>query len=400
MIKDEALAGILEDLQQLDEKSWTACIHELRRDAAARADLRALLRQDEQIAQVLGRARPAVLLPKAGRQPRRGTRMIFARRWAMTAAAAAATIAVTLVICLPGKARATGVTLVHDTLRRPVSAGERIAPGAPSILLWDDGSRVSLSAAAIARVESASQLRLEGGFCHAEVTPDASRTFRVVTAQAEVAVLGTAFTVSCLKAATEVSVERGLVKVSGLVNGAGVSLGAGTTTRIGSDALPEQPRRRWPLFSPAEIVAQRGALISPNARLADGIDGPELASAFQYPKLGITGIRLVPTEPVAAVAGLRLHLRYRATQPIGRLSVQCMNTVQTQNFIAPLPSPPADGAWIQVDIALAEMTPILRQTPWLPGETIGNVLVAPDTAQTVEDLIRLGDFAFTAPLTP
>jgi hypothetical protein len=128
-----------------------------------------------------------------------------------------------------------------------------------------------------------------------------------------------------------------------------------------------------------------------------GPDGPELASSFQYREQHITGVRLVPAAPIAATGALRFHLRYRATAPTGRLSLQCHNTGQAQNFIVTLPAAPADGSWIAVEVDLASLGGITRETPWGSGDPIGNVLVSAD-ATTTEDALRLGDFAFSVPL--
>lgn len=421
MIDDAVLAQILEDADRLDAGAWSAVLAELRRDASARAGLRALLRQDELLAQAVGRVRPAVQRgepppsrarrppsPPRARRPSPPRARSHPARWAL---ALAAVLAIAVLTCLqlpaqpqahaqpPAIAAARGVRLIQAGAEREVVVGERLAAGVPATVRWADGTTVALSASAVARVESAARLRLEAGFCRAEVVPRAAPAFSVATEEAEVTVLGTAFTVLRSGTATEVVVAHGLVRVQGSAGGQ-VELGPAATTRIHAGRPPEPPRHRWPAFVPADIVAHRGDLLTTNAVSATGPDGPELASVYQYRESGTTGVRLMPANPVRMAPGLRLHLRYRSLRPITSVVVQCRNATQVQNFQGPLPVPPADGSWCQASIDLAALTPILRQTPWQDGEELGNVLLSPEQPQSTEDILRLGDFAFSVPPEP
>lgn len=408
MSDDEILAQALEDPDRLDDGAWTTLVAELRRDPGARAELRALLRLDQRIARSVGRAIPATrrCFPSHSRTRRPTSRRLRVRArsspWLM-AMATAAVLAIAVLAWMQLQPQpaptSSGIMLIQAGAERSVAPGERLGAGVPVTVRWPDGTTVALSATAIARVESAERMRLDSGFCRAEVVPRAARRFSIVTAQADVTVLGTAFTVAYTEAATEVSVERGLVLVQGSAGGQ-VELGTATATRIAAGKPPEPRRQRWPSFIPTDIIARRGELFTPNATLAVGPDGLELASAYQYPETKTTGIRLVPAVPIRVVPGLRLHLRYRATRPLTSVTVQCANDAQAQNFQLSLPIPPADGSWFQTSIEVATLTPNLRQTPWKTGETIGNLLLASEQPQTTEDILRLGDFAFSAPQDP
>ncbi len=408
MSDDDVLAQALEDPDRLDDGAWTTLAAELRRDPGARAELRALLRQDQRIARGVGRAIPATRrgVPTPTRTHRPTSRRIRTRTrsspWFMVMATAAVlAIAVLAWMQLQPQPTPTssGIMLIQASAERSVAPGERIAAGVPVTVRWQDGTTVALSATAIARVESTERMRLDAGFCRAEVVPRVAQRFSIVTAQADVTVLGTAFTVAYADAATEVSVERGLVRVQGSAGGQ-VELGAAAATRIAAGKPPEPRRQRWPSFIPANIIARRGELFTPNAGLAAGPDGPELASAYQYRETQTTGIRLVPATPIRYVPGLRLHLRYRAIRPLTSVTMQCANDAQGQNFQAVLPLPPADGSWFQTSIEVADLIPVLRQTPWKTGETMGNLLLTSEQPQTTEDVLRLGDFAFSTPQVP
>ncbi len=137
------------------------------------------------------------------------------------------------------------LALPHDTVYR-ADSGTRVE------VTLADGSAITLAPGAELRVEPAfgeedRVVRLEGE-AFFDVTPAASNqghSFRVVTFNASVEVLGTAFNVRALKsnliADTRVAVEHGLVRVEGDSRTVLLEAGQGTLVTVASAPAPAAP---------------------------------------------------------------------------------------------------------------------------------------------------------------
>lgn len=125
----------------------------------------------------------------------------------------------------------------------PAEVGQTLAPGdriaGPCTLRLRDGSRIAVLAGAVAlqRVEADVVLALDAGRIAVEAMPQAAgRSLRVVTPGAEVAVVGTRFTVAADAVATLVEVAEGRVRLRDRRGGERM-LAAGERGHVAGDGL-------------------------------------------------------------------------------------------------------------------------------------------------------------------
>lgn len=162
-----------------------------------------------------------------------------------------------------------GTELIEKGRSQPMAQCDPVQLGATirtestgmATLLLSDLSRVRLGQSTCVTLGGRRDLSLEFGALFAEVTPlaDASRPFRVKAGKVLVTVLGTSFEVTHGADSTEVSVEEGVVRVSGA--GQQVVLHGGQTVmfRDGVFAPPKQ-------ISPSAVAVWRRELEAAEAK--------------------------------------------------------------------------------------------------------------------------------------
>lgn len=141
--------------------------------------------------------------------------------------------------------RAPVCRVERDGATVDLDAGEGVDAG-PAVLVFADGTRVTLARDARASVASAAVVRLETGALRAEVQPRPGG-FAVLTAHARVEVVGTDFTVGRDPRGTTVEVTSGRVRVTPLGRVAGHMLQAGDAVRVTPDGLVEDLRAAAPV---------------------------------------------------------------------------------------------------------------------------------------------------------
>lgn len=195
-------------------------------------------------------------------------------------------------------------TRTAQLLQVPLRDG---ADGAP-------GSRLDLAPASAIEVQlfrDRRSVRLVGGTVRFDVAADAGRPFEVLTRQARIEVVGTAFTVRDRGGAVSVSVEHGKVRVQALGGSAAPQQAPAAVELLPGHALEVRGGRMERLHGPGmeSLAAWReGWLVFDNHPLAEA-----LATINAYREQPITARD-------ARVGALRLTGRFRATDAQGLLA--------------------------------------------------------------------------------
>lgn len=177
--------------------------------------------------------------------------------WLPRIAALAACLTLGLIIwrvAVPGTSWATvlqnhdGVEIVRDGRARPATPGEGLRAG-DRIRVGVRGEG-TLAVSRLGRVTLGPETRLhptreprvlelEGGFIEidAEKQP-ADQPWRIRTAQAEAAVIGTKFSLAAADARTVLRVSEGMVRLTGLSSGKAASVGGGRRAFVTGDSPP------------------------------------------------------------------------------------------------------------------------------------------------------------------
>ena len=210
----------------------------------------------------------------------------------------------------------------------PRAAVPATAPAVNTLLKLTDGSDVT-SKSSDARIEPVTvtptevTLRLESGTARFSVTPDPSRTFRVLAGDVTVTVLGTVFTVGYEAKNVRVQVERGRVRVNGPDGERTLELDQSTSmpahrpvSPAAAVPAPDEPTIDLDKEEPSPSSVVRGG---PSWR-ALARDGDYQAALTRLKLEGAESVRDVPEDLLLAADVARLGGQPdRAVGPLSRI---------------------------------------------------------------------------------